>query len=522
MPHTPMMRTARRALGAARAGLGLPPRTRSALSRRQAMVLLAAAGASACAPQQAGALDAPVVIVGGGTAGLTAALRLAEAGRACAIHEAGNRFGGRMFTRRNFTPEGQFCELGGELVDSNHTQLQALAKELGVGIERLTPEDQPAIDFLYFGGKVYTARDILDPASGGGAFAPVAKRIAEDQEALYDASGNWTARARELDLMSLEDYLDQLRPIAPAWVIDFLGIAYLGELGLPLDQQSALNMVDFIDTDVASEFSVFGESDEAFRIAGGSSSLPEAIEAKLAGEYAALVSLNKGRELTAIADEAGKLVLTFAGAGAGTVTAAHVILALPFTRLRTVTGIDRLGLSAGKLAAIREFGYGQNAKIMTPTNGRPLAKSGIRGENRPVGSIYTDGGFQLAWDTSRGQAGEHGILTNFFAGPPALGDQAGAQATLAAGLASLDPKVAASLRESDATSFFWARHPQTLGSYSCPRPGQYTTLAAETAAPELNGRLHFAGEHTSSVSMGFMNGAVESGERAAGEVLGAA
>jgi monoamine oxidase len=37
--------------------------------------------------------------------------------------------------------------------------------------------------------------------------------------------------------------------------------------------------------------------------------------------------------------------------------------------------------------------------------------------------------------------------------------------------------------------------------------------------PELGGRLHFAGEHTSADFLGFMNGAVESGERVAKEVL---
>ena len=38
-------------------------------------------------------------------------------------------------------------------------------------------------------------------------------------------------------------------------------------------------------------------------------------------------------------------------------------------------------------------------------------------------------------------------------------------------------------------------------------------------APELDGRLLFAGEHTSTEFSGFMNGAVESGNRAADEIL---
>jgi monoamine oxidase len=521
MPHTPTMRIARRALSAARARLGIAPRTGTALSRRQALLLMAAAGTAGCASSNAPEDAGPAAIIGGGTAGLTAALRLAQAGRACALYEAGNRFGGRMFTRRNFTPEGQFCELGGELVDTGHAAIQGLARELGVGVERLTPEDKPHIDLMFFAGKTFTARDLLDPETGAGAFAPVAARIAADQDRLYDASENWTARARELDAMSLAAYLDQMRDIAPGWVLDFLGVAYLGELGLPLDQQSALNMVDYISTDVGTEFSVFGESDEAFRIAGGSSSLPEAILAQLTGALAPLVQLNRGRELIAIANEGSQIVLTFATGEPRTIAAAHVILALPFTRLRSVVGIDTIGVSPGKLAAIRDLGYGWNAKLMTPTNGRPLERSGIRGENRPVGAVYTDAAFELAWDTSRGQAGQNGVLTNFVGGVAGLGEASQLQAALASGLKALDPKLAASLRAEEAVSFFWAKHPQTLGSYICPKVGQYTTLATETAAPELNGRLHFAGEHTSLVSPGYMDGAVDSGERAAREVLGA-
>ena len=50
--------------------------------------------------------------------------------------------------------------------------------------------------------------------------------------------------------------------------------------------------------------------------------------------------------------------------------------------------------------------------------------------------------------------------------------------------------------------------------------GQYCGMVVDAAAPELGGRLIFAGEHTSENSCGYMNGAVESGERAAKEILG--
>jgi monoamine oxidase len=62
----------------------------------------------------------------------------------------------------------------------------------------------------------------------------------------------------------------------------------------------------------------------------------------------------------------------------------------------------------------------------------------------------------------------------------------------------------------------WHLHPWSRGAYTCPRPGQYTGLFGVPERQE--GPFHFAGEHTSSEYYGFLNGAVESGERAAKEV----
>jgi monoamine oxidase len=65
----------------------------------------------------------------------------------------------------------------------------------------------------------------------------------------------------------------------------------------------------------------------------------------------------------------------------------------------------------------------------------------------------------------------------------------------------------------------WASNPLTKGSYTCNHPGYFTTIADNEQKPV--GNLFFAGEHTSSFyeSQGFMEGAAESGLRAAAEVL---
>ena len=64
----------------------------------------------------------------------------------------------------------------------------------------------------------------------------------------------------------------------------------------------------------------------------------------------------------------------------------------------------------------------------------------------------------------------------------------------------------------------WNLNPNTLGSYACPSPGSYTTYLGSLALPELRKKLHFAGEHTSEESQGFIHGALESGRDAASAV----
>jgi monoamine oxidase len=485
-----------------------PPQGPRALTRRQALQLAAAAALAACTP--GGASAGNVAIIGGGVAGLTIAYRLARAGRKATLYEASRRFGGRMFTKRNFNAEGMFCELGGELVDSNHKPLMALAEELGVGIERLKPENDPAENIYAIGRLTHSQHEMLH--DGAGAFAPIAKVIATDRAALTGPDDSWTDKARALDRVSVKAYLQQFRGLAPDWAIDLLDLAYWGEYGLPTEQQSALNLVDFIGSDPAGEFRLFGDSDEAFRIAGGSSTLTDALLARLGPN----IELKAGHALIGLATTEHGLRLAFDGPK-GRLEAAHdrIALALPFTKLREVNGLDAVGFSPEKLRAIRELGYGDNAKLMIGTTSRPWTSAAAGLPVASDGEFYSDV-FQVVWDTSRGQAGTRGILTNYLTG---VDDQAVALAHLQSGLRALSPAIAASLDTGNLAAFFWARHPFTKGSFAGAKLGQYTTLLEVAPMPELGGRVQFAGEHTSADYLGFMCGGVASGERAAAALL---
>jgi monoamine oxidase len=68
-----------------------------------------------------------------------------------------------------------------------------------------------------------------------------------------------------------------------------------------------------------------------------------------------------------------------------------------------------------------------------------------------------------------------------------------------------------------ATIDFWTGYEWTRGSYSYWKVGQYTKFAGMEGARQ--GTCHFAGEHTSIDFQGYLNGAVETGQRAAEEIL---
>jgi monoamine oxidase len=454
--------------------------------------------------------------------GLVAAWRLAIAGAKVEVFESSGRTGGRMYTLRDFTPEGQFCELGGEFVSTIDAALIRVCGELGVALEPFDADGAAGAPLFDLGGKARTPRDLLDPASQEGPFFPVAARIAADQAALLDSNGNWTARAKELDALPLLKYLEGLSSSTERWVIDLLALAWHSEFGIPVSRQSSLNLVDLIGAETSQGFAMFGKHDGALRIAGGSSRLPEALTTRLSSPpMSDKVDIHLRHQLASLARMRGGIKLSFKTEDGSRVdrTFSRVVMALPFSRLREISGLGGIALPADKMMVINELGYGANAKLAVGTNARPW-RDGMAGIEGPLnGTVYTDRGFQLVWETSAGQRGDGGVLTNYLAGDAARGEEARALARLQAGLAALAPDVAGSLTPKVRASLFWSSHPHTRGSYAGCLTGQYTSYPEIAARLELEGMLAFAGEHTSLNAMGSMNGAVDAGERAARDIL---
>ena len=491
------------------------------VSRRDFVRMLGAAGfvtaagglapwlarGSATSTLRAGGGDA-VAILGAGVAGLTAAYRLLQAGVPCEIFEASERIGGRMLTKYDFNKDAMFCELGGELVDTNHADLIALAGELGVGIQELKGEDK-GTDLYFFGGKHYSDKQLIP------LFQPFAKKLAADFEGIYDTEQNFTEKAGKFDRMNLADYLAETGKGVEKWVVDMLGVAYTIEYGRELDEQSSLNLIAYLKADTSEGFKLFGDSDESKRIKGGSSSLPNALVKALADK----VRIRRGHRLVKIGQAGHHIALNFVtDGGTKSVKFTRVICALPFTMLRLVEGVKALPLSKEKQDAIARFGYGNNAKVMYGFTERWWRNPGIKLQAPSNGSIFTDLPLQCTWETSRGQSGESGILTNYLGGNAVKHLTTDRFVKFREELNLIFPGIGDKF-DGKRAIMNWPKYKFMRGSYSCPLVGQYTTLFAAVPKPELHGRLIFAGEHTSGDFAGFMNGAVQSGNRAAKEIL---
>lgn len=450
-----------------------------------------------------GGTKASVAIIGGGMAGLHCAYRLQEAKVAFTVYEASKRVGGRMYTdRESFAP--QVAELGGEFIDSEHTTLHTLAEELEIELDDREADlgADTVRDLWWIDGKAVPDDVVVEQ------FSAVAPMIADLVERL-DVDEDEDLYA-ELDAQSLSDWLDENIPAETYPELHaILRSAYRGEYGLEIASQSSLNLIYLIGADEPDPFRIFGDSDERYHTHKGNQTFIDELESRVDED-----SVVREYKLVKASGQ-GPFTLEFeTPKGSKKVSATHLVFALPFSLLRDVD-LSKLELPDDKRQMIDELGYGTNAKLIGAFSSRVW-----RTEHDASGSVTTDADFQQCWDTSTGQAGEQGILTNF------LGGKAGNDADAAepdalysefvGGLNAAFAGVDEAYVKDSAVRMHWPSFAFSKGSYACYKPGQWAFWSLEG---EAAGQVYFCGEHTSLEFQGYMEGAAETGARAAGEIL---
>ena len=476
----------------------------------------ALAGAAAFLPGSrllgsAAAATAPrIVVVGAGLAGLTTAHRLKQAGYTAQVFEAHpDRVGGRCWSVRGTFAEGQIAEHGGELIDQGHTAVRKLANELGLTLDNLLAAQASGTEDLYwFDGVPYTYAQATDDIK------QIWQQIHSDLTAagyptLYTSS---TARGRELDQLSIAGWIDAYVPGGRASKLgQLLDVAYNIEYGAETSDQSSLSMLYLLGFAGQGQLRIFGQSNEKYHVRGGNDQIATGTAAQLAGQ------ITMGSKLKAVKLNNDGITYTLSfdqGGRTKTVTADQVVLALPFSMIRSGVDISRAGFSAVKQRAITELGMGTNSKLNVQFSRRVWETLGNNG------NTYSDRGYQATWDVTRAQPGTSGILVDYTGGTIGNSFGSGTPASRAQQfLSQLEPVLpgVTAAWNGRATVDYWAGNPYTLGSYAYWKVGQYTTIAG--AERERSGTCHFAGEHTSIDFQGYLNGAVESGERVVAEIL---
>jgi monoamine oxidase len=472
------------------------------------------------------AVGAPrIAIVGGGIAGLSAALTLADKGVAATVFEASDRLGGRMHSDTATWASGQTSEWCGELIDTGHKTILSLAQRFRLAtVDLIKAQPQGSTDTDWFLGAYYTA----DQADAD--FQPVHQALQRDvQAASYPTTYKQsTPGGRQLDNTSVYDWIESRVPGGHGSAMGrLLDAAYNEEYGAETEVQSALNIVYLLGYNASpGNFAIFGASDERYHIVGGNEQLPQAIAAALP---AGAVQLGWAmRSIRRNSD--GSLGLTFAlsGGGTKTVTADHVVLAMSFAVLRTLD-YAKAGFDPLKQTAITQLGAGRNAKLQLQFDSRYWNTAGPWGVSN--GNVYTDAGFQNTWDVTRGQPGATGIVVNYSGG-----DVAGAfapstpysRASTSAQVTTYAQGFLARLEQMwPGISGHWTGRatlstpfldPNLNCSYSYWKVGQYQSFAGYEGMRQ--GNVHFAGEHCSQDFQGYMEGGASEGVRAAGEILG--
>lgn len=457
---------------------------RRAFLKTAAITGIGLAGLGALALPSLRARGPKVVIVGAGLAGLTAAYRLREAGLSPTLLESADRTGGRVKTERKALGPGLIAERGGEWIEPEHRSIRSLAAKLGVALEAVPNAEPPQV---WLGGERYPTAAIQADLA---ALSPTLLRDWAGLGATLPTYQSASAAARALDQQSAADWIGAHLG-AQSRLGRLLAAALAAEWGAEAPQLSALHLVGALASDWLSGAT-------RYRVAGGADRLTEALRVHAGGE------ILYGSRLTALQRAGdGSYRLTVTGpSGIQILRADQVILALPLPVLRESVDWQRAGFSPAKVAAIQSLGVGIKGKLHLTADGPATYHDDGWGATTPVRPglllhwLGGDAGRRLTWGTP-GDRGRY-LLEH---------------------LAKLEGRAPGETWQGKAILDDWSSWSPAGGATAFRPPGHFTSHAGREAEPE--GCCHFAGEWTSLGALGRMEGAVESGERAARAVIDA-
>jgi len=155
-----------------------------------------------------------VLVVGAGLSGLVAATEIQAAGHEVIVLEARDRVGGRVFTIREGFAEGQFADIGAEIIYHGQNNIAELCAKHGV---ELSDEFSLGTDVpdLIFGG------ERLDRGAAAEIVNELRAAIKKTKPSHYESVAQWLRRARVSEPVELLlAAIAQSTPAAPLRIAD--------------------------------------------------------------------------------------------------------------------------------------------------------------------------------------------------------------------------------------------------------------------------------------------------------------
>jgi monoamine oxidase len=439
-----------------------------------------------------------VAIVGAGLSGLRAARALADAGREVVVLEARDRVGGRLLNAT--VGDGVTVDLGGQWVGADHTRVQHLAGELGVEI---FAQHGAGRNLLDIGGKRRRYRGTI-PRLGPRVLWDVfvARRRIDRLAQSVGAEAPWTAEgAAELDRETLADWC--VRNVRTPIARELIGLAGRTVWGTGPEEISMLHAAFYVAS--AGSFDKLIDTEggaQQDRLDGGAQLLPLGLAEGLGRR------VRLGVPVRRISHGDGGVRVSADGVE---VEADRAIVAVP----PAIAGrVEFDPLPPGRPQLAERLRPGALTKCMALYDEPFWRADGFSGE-----SVTDAGPVTLSFDSSP-RDGSTGVLLGFVGGPEARELAAMPVAERrAAVLACFERLYGRRAAEPlDYAEQTWAEEEWSGGGPTSNfGPGGWT--ACGPALRELGGRVHWAGTETATVWSGYMEGALQAGERAAAEVV---
>jgi monoamine oxidase len=444
--------------------------------------------------------DVDYCVVGAGFAGLTAALRLKQAGRSVALMEARDRVGGRTFTE--VRDDGLWIDRGGAWIGPGQDAIYALMKEFGV------PSYKQYVDgdaMMFVDGKKYRYKGTIPLSMSPFAVANIGAVFLELTHMCKSIplEAPWEApKAQKWDQLSWAAWLNKNTLSKPAHELLESAIS-----GLYTSAASELSLL-FVLYQMASAGGpsfVLGVKDAAedARPVGGMGAIHRPMVAELGD------SIHLSQPVRSIFQDADGVVVR---SDDMVVRARRAIVAVPIAIASQI--IYEPLLSVDRTFLHQRMPLGAVFKIALVYDEPFWRADGLSGQSFAPGSPAN-----LTIDSCT-DTGRPGVLTVITEGPEArrigqLTEPERRRAVLDAVAERFGDKARSPV---DYLEQNWTVERYSGGGMIAHSPPGVLTEFGP-ALREPCGRLHWAGTESSAVMYGFIDGAVRSGERAAAEVM---